>query len=183
MNITKPYNNDIFIVEDFLTEQEVIILENLIKKSKKEYINDSITNDYFKGKLIKFNSDQSLGDEVTSINAKIYQRAISCIEGITNNKYEYTHIDSIIKTGGSGMPPHSDDSPLVEDLTTDYGVVIYLNENYTGGEIYYPNLNIEFKPKRKSLIIHPGNVEYSHGVKDVINGERYCITFFAFTRK
>ena len=36
MNITKPYNNDIFIVEDFLTEQEVIILENLIKKSKKE---------------------------------------------------------------------------------------------------------------------------------------------------
>lgn len=59
---------------------------------------------------------------------------------------------------------------------TDYGVVIYLNDNYEGGEIYYTNLGISYKPSPGDLIIH--NAKTSHGVKEVLSGTRYCYPTF-----
>ena len=46
-----------------------------------------------------------------------------------------------------------------------YGIVIYYNDDYIGGEIEYPELWIVHKPKARSLVMHGGNV--LHGPKQV----------------
>lgn len=58
-----------------------------------------------------------------------------------------------------------------------YGIVIYYNDDYQGGEIEYPELDIVYKPKARSLIIHGGNI--LHGPKRVIGDKvRYFSTAF-----
>lgn len=58
-----------------------------------------------------------------------------------------------------------------------YGIVIYYNDDYEGGEIEYPELNIVYKPKARSLIMHGGNI--LHGPKKVIGDKvRYFSTAF-----
>ena len=58
-----------------------------------------------------------------------------------------------------------------------YGIVIYYNDDYEGGEIEYPELAITYKPKARSLILHGGNI--LHGPKKVIgNKVRYFSTAF-----
>lgn len=58
------------------------------------------------------------------------------------------------------------------------GFVIYLTENFEGGETVYTNKNITVKPKSGRIIVHPGNEEYLHGVKNFYGGERIIYSGF-----
>ena len=61
----------------------------------------------------------------------------------------------------------------------NYTALIYLNDDYEGGEIYFPNLNFEYKPKRGDAISFPCDLEDSaHGVKEVTKGNRYTIAIW-----
>lgn len=65
------------------------------------------------------------------------------------------------------------------DPSIRYAGVIYLNDNYVDGEIFWPNKNIEIKPKAGSLIVFPGTDEFHHGVRHVGKGPiRYVIPGF-----
>jgi predicted 2-oxoglutarate/Fe(II)-dependent dioxygenase YbiX len=58
-----------------------------------------------------------------------------------------------------------------------FGVVLYLNDDYEGGEINYPKLNLSIKPKARSLIIHPAGEP--HGAMPVTLGNtRYILSVF-----
>lgn len=56
--------------------------------------------------------------------------------------------------------------------------VIYLNDNYGGGEIYFPNFKLELKPKPGTLVVFPGTLKYLHGVRAVTKGMRHTIASF-----
>jgi len=56
--------------------------------------------------------------------------------------------------------------------------VFYLNDNYQGGTIYFPNQNIEIKPERNTLLIFPGTLQYLHAVRKITSGVRYTVTAF-----
>lgn len=83
---------------------------------------------------------------------------------------------------GGFANPHSDNSdnkgePNAFEINK-YVAILYLNSNYDGGELYFPDHNIEFKPTAYSLIIFPGGVENLHGVKTITSGTRYTMVSF-----
>lgn len=60
-----------------------------------------------------------------------------------------------------------------------FATVIYLNDNYEGGEIFFPNQNFVYKPKLGDAVIFPcGGSEYMHGVNEVVSGDRYTIAMW-----
>lgn len=80
---------------------------------------------------------------------------------------------------GEGLVYHYDSySPKGDIGSATYGVAIYLNDNFTGGELHYKFTDVLIKPVRGMLAAHPGSKEYTHGVLDVTSGERYAITLF-----
>jgi hypothetical protein len=56
-----------------------------------------------------------------------------------------------------------------------YGIVVYFNE-FEGGEIYYPNQDIEYKPNPGDLIIHSAEEHCLHGVRPVKSDIRYSMS-------
>jgi hypothetical protein len=63
------------------------------------------------------------------------------------------------------------------DQYVRYGIVIYYNDDYQGGEIEYPEVGIIHKPKARSLVMHGGNI--LHGPRQVIGSKvRYFSTTF-----
>lgn len=60
----------------------------------------------------------------------------------------------------------------------DFASIIYLNDDFDGGQIYWPFKNVEIKPKKGMLAIHPGTDEFRHGVREVPRGNRYTIASF-----
>lgn len=77
---------------------------------------------------------------------------------------------------GTEMPMHVDD---LGDGHSQISGVIYLNDDYLGGEISFPTLGIEISPNAGDLIIFPGNLNYPHKVNLVTSGSRYTIPLWA----
>jgi hypothetical protein len=55
----------------------------------------------------------------------------------------------------------------------DIATLVYLNDDYTGGDIYFPKYDISYKPKPGDLLCFPDNPDYVHGVKTIESGTRY----------
>lgn len=77
------------------------------------------------------------------------------------------------------MGSHIDRNTENPNNTMDWTALIYLNDNYSGGELVFDNLNIELKPKAGSIVFLPC-LEY-HSVKEVIEGNKYYIFLFLHT--
>ena len=90
--------------------------------------------------------------------------------------------------GDSLMPPHADN--IEQDGVTpnstpwrSHGIVLYLNDNFLGGELLYKNHDITLKPIPRTCAIHRAGIEDSHGVFEVQKGTRHTIITFACTDK
>jgi hypothetical protein len=73
---------------------------------------------------------------------------------------------------GSEMGEHIDDFSVFH---YHFAAILYLNDNYSGGEICFPDYNLTIKPKGNSLVLFPGNKYYSHEVLKNTSGERYTM--------
>ena len=61
----------------------------------------------------------------------------------------------------------------------DFGTVTFLNENFEGGVLYYPNQNgLKVPAQSGYTAIHSGNINHFHGVTPITKGVRYTIASF-----
>lgn len=80
------------------------------------------------------------------------------------------------------QPPHSDSTGNNgEDNGTGhrkFSCLLYLNDNFKGGNLWFPKQNLEVIPQPNKLVLFPATFEYMHGVKQVTSGVRYSILEF-----
>lgn len=59
--------------------------------------------------------------------------------------------------------------------------VTYLNDDYSGGELYFPYLDIEWKPEFGDSVFFPSTFIYAHSSKPVKSGVKYsAVTMFDY---
>lgn len=77
---------------------------------------------------------------------------------------------------GFGITLHADDS---SNGSRDYHrvltVLIYLNNDYEGGEIVFPDHDLKIKPEKGEMIAFPSNRLFKHEVTPIISGHRFAI--------
>ena len=54
-------------------------------------------------------------------------------------------------------------------------VLIYLNSDYTGGELEFPYFGITIKPEPGMMLVFPSNYAYAHIAKPVTSGTKYAL--------
>jgi hypothetical protein len=60
----------------------------------------------------------------------------------------------------------------------NYASLIYLNNDFEGGQIYFPNQRLAPKITPGMLVFFPGTLEYLHGVSRIDRGDRYTVASF-----
>jgi hypothetical protein len=89
---------------------------------------------------------------------------------------------------GGFAAPHSDNSdhdgnPNAFEINKYVGI-LYLNDDYDGGELYFCDKEnkmtpyLSFKPNAYSYYVFPGGVENIHGVSEITKGTRYTMVSF-----
>jgi hypothetical protein len=76
---------------------------------------------------------------------------------------------------GTRLNEHAD---KVCESWRDLSNVLYFNDDYEGGEIYFTQYGKEFKPKAGSLLIFPAAANFSHGVREITSGYRLATSTF-----
>ena len=69
---------------------------------------------------------------------------------------------------GRGMHKHFDVTK-----PNDIATLIYLNDTYSGGEVFFPDHDISIKPEPGDLICFPDTPDFVHGVNPITSGTRY----------
>lgn len=170
MLVTK-HHDDVYTIDNFLSSEEREELMNIISNIPKDFFAWTLLSDteelhhFWAGKIYRIGDIEILQNILSRVYDSFYLCASTTINGIID-------IQRTLPT----------DSPM--DVHTDkegygrikYGVVIYINDDYDGGEIDYPALGITIKPTAGMAAIHDGDAE--HGVLPVSKGPRYILTTF-----
>lgn len=61
----------------------------------------------------------------------------------------------------------------------EFSIICYLNDNYVGGEIEFPNFDLKIKPTAGTMMIFPSNYPYRHIAHPVSSGSKYAILTWA----
>lgn len=184
----------VFLYEDFLTEEESLFIYNYCESATKEeweshYIEDQtkkaatfFPDDIEKQKEFVKNVNSFWSDKILEIKDqdlvyKLHQR-LDLIEDPKTYRFNQPRNIQRQLPDGDNLKVHADrgeGNPIV------FAIVIYVNDNYQGGEIYFPQHDFQVKPPARSLLLFPGTDDYLHGVMKVSGGStRYVLPSFVY---
>lgn len=170
------------IIDNFLTEEEC---EEIIFISERMSPWDNANSAFWDNKVL---NDLTIYDKVSKELGSFLFNVRDRIAAEIKKHYHldaevYSDVQQIVRwTPGMQMSPHSDNMENTEahehHKHRAFGVVIYLNDNYEGGETYYPQHNLSIFPKIGRLAIHPSDTGHMHGVGLVGGQTRYTMVSF-----
>lgn len=163
-------SDQVYEIQNFITEEELDQVMQFIKMRDVSDWDSETQYEFWKGKTLKY----FLLKEINIFDL-INQRAKNLFSG----KFEVTGINLQRYMIGDILGEHTDDHDghRVTNEKVFYGLVLYYNDDYEGGELNYPKLNIVHKPVSRSLVIHSGKI--MHGTLPVKNDiTRYISTMF-----
>jgi hypothetical protein len=182
--MTQPFGEDldIHVYKNFLSEDELLYLDSQILKGNQNSEWEGETkNTVDSGNWTNRNLFMERTEFVTELELKVlreYSKSVSYVDEKDFSKV-FKGLGPINRTeAGQGLPVHDDMGPPELNLPVAHGLVLYLNDDFAGGNLYYPNLGLEIKPERGLLVIHSALNKYSHGVTPVESGVRYGLTMF-----
>lgn len=171
-------DTEIFLIKNFLTKEEIAFfidkansasekewsvyyMEGLKSFAKTKFGHDDIDSLVDEGKLEITHKwkDKNLFVEDTGEISKINNRVrdiLLPIDGLIFNG-----IDAIQRQyEGAELVVHVDNHT---DPSLVYAAIMYLNDDYTDGELIFPDRKVSVKPPAGSLVVFPTHDEYLHG--------------------
>lgn len=163
---------DVYEIENFLTPSEMSKISEIISNANEDDWNDRNyiydKSDFWYGKSLF--SEQNNEIWKTAIFEKvdyIFPSYFWCEKEIKISRFKKNH----------SIGAHRDNDTTPKGYYLGYGLVIYYNDDYLGGELDYPELGITIKPKAGSALLHGGEV--MHGSLPVLDDKpRYFSTIF-----
>lgn len=80
---------------------------------------------------------------------------------------------------GVGLKMHSDDhassvsgSVVALDMHRAITSIVYLNDDFTGGAIYFPRQDLTIQPSAGLVLMFPSNRNFPHEVQPIVTGQR-----------
>lgn len=182
-------------LENFMTEEEINFLEKAARNITIWDVTESHTNengtviydaDYWKDRVASRPSLDKNDPKIGPVIQGLFQKLQPVIENFYNVKIIPTGQTIVRWLPGQLQNPHADkelhdgpDAGKPNDFPYyDIASLFYLNDDYEGGELYFPLQGIKFKPKKGSAYFFPGDKNFIHGVTEIKNGIRYTCPFF-----
>jgi predicted 2-oxoglutarate/Fe(II)-dependent dioxygenase YbiX len=187
--------NNIVALEDFMTEEEVSRLNNFIRNNENWDFTETHYNengtviydaDYWANRVATYPTIEKSDPEIPKLIERMVSRLKAEVDKFFNVDANPTSPAMVRWLPGQLQMPHADkelhtgpDAGTPNDFPYyDLAGLFYINDDYEGGELYFPNQGIQFKPKAGAAYFFPGDKNYIHGVTEIKSGIRYTVPFF-----
>lgn len=115
--------------------------------------------------------------ELYDMHEEIFQKLRFCMNdygsywGVGIQSYEAFNF---VKYDGPGthFKIHADHGPT---YVATISAVIYLNDDYRGGELYFPRFDLTLKPETGDIVIFPSTFIYEHASLEMVEGVKYSV--------
>lgn len=150
--------------------------ERLVEESRHRRDNQSVIGGNVKDTKIRDACDISFASQDplrVELEEYFTRQMLSYVEAYNfralNTAELFPEICVVSYNNQRGYIPHVDaNRPFNENKQTRFiSVVAYFNDDYLGGDVYFPEIGVSFKPKRGSCLVFPSDDLFLHGVKPV----------------
>lgn len=187
--------DNIVAIENFMTEYELETLTNFSKNNtvwdvtETHYNEDGVViydSGYWDHRVATAPTLEKANPEIPEIIKGMQLRLKERVDAFFNVDAHPTSPAIVRWLPGQRQQPHAD-KELHEGENRgkpndfpyyDIAGLFYINDDYEGGELYFPNQGIQFKPKAGAAYFFPGDMNYIHGVTEIKSGIRYVCPFF-----
>lgn len=152
------------------SEAQVTNSTTPIKKAR-----DAVDFKYKQENLGPRNEDNS---ELIDLHQEIYEKLKLCIDDYAQYwgiNVVYYEAFNFVKYEGAGthFNIHADHGPAYNCTVS---AVIYINDDYVGGDLKFPRLdNLVYKPRVGDIAVFPSNYIYEHASLPMESGTKYCV--------
>ena len=154
--------SDILVIPNFLREEEC---DDILTKFHQVEFARTESNEFWDGRVKFFHSPETVFHKMTTVQKKLLE---SYFGVYVRRQIDINYVNW---PAGFEMPPHNDLGSNNEFPNRHYTSIVYLTNEFTGGEIHFPSLDYEIKPEKGMLVMFKGN-ELFHGVRKVMSGNR-----------
>jgi Rps23 Pro-64 3,4-dihydroxylase Tpa1-like proline 4-hydroxylase len=186
---TNKYLDQLILVEDFITKEEAEKTINLLNKLKEVRIDFWKPISFYESYSSGYPEDNDpilaefgLPNNWFSDLYKRFRNVVAEVAGVPEPKLSKISFHSQKWEPGAFAPLHSDNSSnegvMGAFTRSRYAAFLYLNDDFEGGELSFPEHNLEFTPKTGMLAAFHGGHKNMHEVKVVKKSNRYTIGSF-----
>lgn len=147
-------------------------LSNLLRKGS--FINTYLSNNDFTTTI-----EKTIESSIDVI-VKQYTKDVRPLYYAYGDDFKHYNYHILKYTSEDYFKIHHDHYAETLNYSRLLSIVIYLNEDYTGGELEFPSagINKEYTFKTGDAIVFPSHWMFYHGVKPITSGERYAIVIW-----
>jgi hypothetical protein len=182
---------NIVIIENFIDSEDLKLMNIFLNKYKDD-------DEFMGGKDLRDKVIRETDPDVANLLNKYEHKTFQVIKekiidgyGVPVKRVPFNPPHFIKWIPGMNSKEHADcEKPDgTPAWTADFykyniSVLMYPNDDYTGGEIIFPEYDLTFKPTPGSFILFPGNNNYKHIVSRVDSGVRYTMpSWYSFDIK
>jgi len=157
---------------------EIEYLSNLPRFCMEKFGRDDVENLVAEG---KFEITQNWADKNLNISQyEEYKKFHERLNNIVISSDSDLHLSGFatiqrMQTGVE-LRSHTDQHT---DPSIKYATILYINDDYNQGELFFKNLNLKLRPKPGEMLFFPGDAKHEHGVEPVADGPiRYVLVGF-----
>lgn len=171
--LEKPY-----VVENFITAEDAAILVQEMENPSERNPYPEYYKTRFGGTGYPYNA------RVLELQKKYALKANEILQQLNPEEEDpiktFKCFGSQWRVGGFGLPHLDDQDP---EPFIEYSSVIYLDDNFDGGVIFFPSLNFEYIPKKYSAVFFLSDGEkWKHGITPVERGKRSTLLYMHTTK-
>jgi len=175
------HKKQIFLFDDAIPEETCNKYINLLDNTPDLDEEKWGDNTNVQCKFLPSPPTKEMDDEIYQIVTRIASKVQKCNPSVkisTDSGYQLRKIHGETRLHSDGTQPSCDE-------TRSMSLIIALNDDYEGGEMYFPNQEFKIRLKRGQAIAFPPYWTHPHGVTAPLNGTyRYTInTWFLENKK
>lgn len=171
--------DNIVIINNFINDEDLSIIQNFCS-SVNSFL--PIPGDNWDNRVCDNSILRELNPEVNRILTSYQAKHKKIIEDFFEVELRENVPSVVIWRPGDSQPPHADKENLDGSQNSypenDIASLFYLNDDYVGGEIYFPIQDLQFRLTAGDAVFFPGDIQYQHGVTEVTDGNRFTCPAF-----
>ena len=141
----------------------------------------------FKSHDARITETIDLADYKTDVLREVVRGYRDYVTRFFRQELETIEQPSVLKYGPGGRYNAHSDSEYWDEashtwkrsLERDYSILVYLNEGFEGGALFFPNFEYRIAPKRGMMIAFPSDHRYIHAAEPLISGTRFAVVSWA----
>lgn len=172
----RKLGEDIYVCNYFLSGKEIEFYDEVInaidpklgwqKNIDHKWFNNKISFEIKEFDSLMWKVKETFKNDFTVNEHRCLNRLLDGDEwGVHSDDHDFRAIKELSLSYTEGQPYE-----LVKYSV--YGLIVYFND-FEGGELYYPNQGLIYKPLPGDMVLHSSAEHCKHGVAKVISGPRY----------